>query len=217
MSKRESSHRKKSRSNKKNTVLTVRIKKEIDDILNAIAEKRNLTKAAVIREYLEKAKFFFMDHNSIKSLNENNLVLLKRRYFKKILSEFKEQRQIELATELARFINDLARLKGRIDDISYKLDLIEEYGFFPKFIDNEGYILIDKKFGPERFVEAFVWFLITLGDQGDFSRDFTTEEIEDSSRTRKKYMSTIQPVRRDASHYAFEFAKIENEKELENK
>jgi hypothetical protein len=99
-----------------------------------------------------------------------------------------------------------------LDDISYKLDLCEEYGLFPKFIDKQNYILITKKFGPERFVEAFIWYLITKGDKGDFDKEFITEELEDSSKLMKKYKETIQPVRRDASHFAFEFAKVEDKK-----
>jgi len=211
---------KKNPSNKDNkdpkeesTVLTVRIKKSLDEALNNISESRRLTKAAVIREYLEKSKFFLMDHNSIKSLNQNELILLKQRFFNKMLSEFDEKRQIELATELARFINDLARIKGNMDDILYKLDLCEEYGFFPKFLDHDGYILINKRFGPERFVEAFIWILITMGDKGDFDREFITEEIEDSKKVAERYMEMIQPVRRDETHYAFEFARLKEENE----
>jgi poly-beta-hydroxyalkanoate depolymerase len=100
-----------------------------------------------------------------------------------------------------------------MDDISYKLDLCEEYGFFPKFLDHDGYILINKKFGPKRFVEAFMWILITMGDKGDYDREFITEEIEDSKKVAERYMETIQPVRRDATHYAFEFARMKEEGE----
>ncbi len=211
MDKNNSSNNDRADSKHESTVLTVRIKKNLDEVLNTIAENRHLTKAAVIREYLEKSEFFLMDHNSIKSLNQNELILLKRRFFNKIISELDEKRQIELATELARFINDLARLKGKMNDIPYKLDLCEEYGLFPKFLDEEGFILINKKFGPKRFVEAFMWILITMGDKGDYDREFTTEEIEDSKKVAERYMETIQPVRRDETHYAFEFARLKNE------
>ena len=197
---------------KKDAILTVRISPELDQTLDEICDKRRLTKAAVIREYLERARFFLIDHSSIKSLNENDLILLKRRFFKSIISKFDEHKQIEIGTELARFINDLARLQGKLDDVSYKLDLCEEYGLFPKFIDKQNYVLISKKFGPERFVEAFIWYLITKGDEGDYDKEFITKELEDSSKLMKKYKETIQPVRRDASHFAYEFAKIEEKK-----
>lgn len=199
----------------KTTVITVRISNDLDSGLAKIAEERNIPKAVVIREYLDKSRYFLIDHNSIKSFNKNNLMVLKRRYFKKIMEEFEERKQIELATELARFINDLARLEGKSDDVLYKLNLCEEYGFFSRYMDAEGYILISKRFGPQRFVEAFTWYLITMGNEGDFSLDFTTEEINDNSRIEKRYKKDIQPVRRDATHYAFEFAKLKDSDDKE--
>ncbi|MBD3196159.1 MAG: ribbon-helix-helix protein, CopG family [Candidatus Lokiarchaeota archaeon] len=198
------------KSSKNNdTVLTVRISSDLDETLNKICNRRRLTKAAVIREYLEMAKYFLIDRNSINSLNENELIILKRNYFKKIIEDLNEVTQIELGTELARFINDLARLEGKLDDKDYKLDLCEEYGLFPKFIDAHSYILFSKKFGPKKFVEAFAWQFITKGEKGDFSIEFTTEQLEDSSKLKKRYEETISPIRRDATHYAFEFAKSE--------
>ncbi|MFW6312158.1 MAG: hypothetical protein ACOC1K_07985, partial [Nanoarchaeota archaeon] len=143
----------------------------------------------------------------------NELLLLKRNYLKTLLENMDQIAQIDLGEELGRFINDLARLKGKLEDTEFKLDLCQAYGFFPKLIDNDGYILFPKQFGTKRFVEAFVWRLITMGNKGDFDRDFTEENIEDSRRTRSSYRDAIQPVRRDATHYAFEFAKIEEEEE----
>ncbi|TFG00013.1 MAG: ribbon-helix-helix protein, CopG family [Promethearchaeota archaeon] len=199
-------------SKDKSKVLTVRVSEELDEVLEQRSRDRKLTKAAVIRDYLEFAKFFLKDSNSVKSLNQNDLIILKNQFFKSMLSEFKEKVQIEFGKEMGRFINDMARLQSRVDDISYKLDLCEKYGLFPKFIDNDGYILINKSFGPRRFVESFTWYLITMATEGDFNKEFTTEEIEDSRSTRKEYEKKINPVRRDATHYAFEFAKIETEK-----
>ena len=193
---------------KSSNILTVRIYEDLDKVLDNICIKRGLTKATVVREYLEMAKFFLIDHNSIKSLNENHLILLKRTSFKNIIEKLDETNQIEIGTELARFINDLARLQGKIDDTEYKLYLCEEYGMFPKFIDKENYILFSKKFGPMKFVEAFVWTLITKGDKGDFDKQFIKEELSDSSKLKKKYEETIQPIQRDSSYYAFEFGKL---------
>jgi len=154
------------------------------------------------------AHFFLMDHNSIKSQNENNLIILKRSFFRNIIDNIDQLSQIEFGTELARFINDLARLEGKIDDIEYKLTLCEQYGMFPKFIDKQNYILFSNKFGPKKFVEAFAWYLITKGDKGDFDKQFIEEVLSDSSKLTKKYEETIQPIQRDSSHYAFEFARI---------
>jgi hypothetical protein len=199
-------------SREKSKVLTVRVSKDLDDILEKRSKERRLTKAAVIRDYLEFAQFYLKDADSLKSLNQNELIVLKKQFFKSILSERDERDQIELGKEMGRFINDMARLQGKVEDIPYKLELCEKYGLFPNFVDSEGYILVHKSFGPKRFVESFMWYLITMATKGDFNKEFITEEIEDSSRTKKKYEEEIQPVRRDATHYAFEFAKIEQEK-----
>jgi hypothetical protein len=199
-------------NNRKQTgVLTIRIDKELDDIINEICSRKEIKKAKFIRNYLELAKYMLINNNEIRSLNENNLIVLKRDYFKDIVKDMEEIRQIELGSRLGRFVNDVARIQKRINDIEFKLDLCQQYGFFNKFIDAGNYILFSKKFGPQRFVEAFVWQLITKGDKGDFDKTFIESEMEDNKKVRSKYNETIQPIRRDASYYAFEFAKLEQE------
>jgi hypothetical protein len=205
------SEKNKKKSSKKTAVVTIRIDADLDEELDFISENKQLSKAALIRNYLNLAKFFVIDHNSIISSNKNELLLLKRNYFKNLLENMDEKIQIDMGEELGQFINDLARLQGKLDDIEFKLGLCQAYGFFPKFIDRAGYILFPKQFGTKKFVEAFVWRLITMGNKGDFDKDFTEENIEDSRRTRSSYYDTIQPVRRDATHYAFEFARIKDE------
>ncbi|MEJ2278060.1 MAG: hypothetical protein P8Y70_09990 [Candidatus Lokiarchaeota archaeon] len=99
-----------------------------------------------------------------------------------------------------------------MDDLDFKLDLCEKFGLFPKFIDKDNFILFSKKFAPKKFLEAFVWQLVTLGEKGEFNKEFIDTEIESSKRTRSDYEETIKPVNRDASHYAFGFAKFERDK-----
>lgn len=188
-------------------VLTLRINSFLDDELTKISEKKRSSKASVIREYLDLVQFYIIDRNGIKSLNENDLVVVKKDFLRSMLEEFEEAKKIDLGTSLARYINDLARLQGKIDDIDFKLTLCEKYGFFPKFIDKEGYILVSNDFGPKKFVEAFVWILITKGDRGDYNKEFIDLDSK-SSKIRARYDETIQPVHRDASYYAFEFAKL---------
>ncbi|MFO8017316.1 MAG: CopG family transcriptional regulator [Promethearchaeia archaeon] len=206
--------KKKKKNKKKSAVITIRIDAELDERLNKISDSKQLSKAALIRNYLNLARFFVIDYNSITSLNKNELLLLKRNYLKDLLENMDQIAQIDMGEDLGRFINDLARLQGKLPDIEFKLDMCQAYGFFPKFIDNEGYILFPKQFGTKKFVESFVWRLITMGNKGDFDKDYTEENIEDSRRTRSSYYDDIQPVRRDATHYAFEFARLkEGEKE----
>ncbi|MFX0073761.1 MAG: hypothetical protein ACFFAO_21995, partial [Candidatus Hermodarchaeota archaeon] len=175
--------------------------------ISDICENKNIKKAKLIRDYLELIKYLRVTNNDIRSLNENNLIILKRDFFTDIIKDMDEIKQIELGTRLARFINDIARIQKK-EDINFRLDLCHYYGLFNKFIDADNYILFSKKFGPRRYVEAFAWQLITKGDKGDFDKSFIESEMEDNKKLRTKYQETIQPVRRDASYYGFEFAKL---------
>jgi len=191
-------------------VLTIRIDEDLDSKFNKQAIQTNITKANLIREYLEMAKYFNIKKNLFQSLNNNDLILVKQNFFNSIISiieDINPIKSIDLGTDLADFINDLARIEEKSDDIEYKLDLCERYGLFPKFVDKGNYILI-KKFAPKKFVEAFVWQLITEGKTGDFDKTFIDSEMEENKKLMTKYESQIQPVKRDNSYYSFEFAKL---------
>ena len=193
---------------KEKSVLTIRIDNDLDNIINEICEKKNITKASLIRNYLEMIRYVLVDKNTILSSNNNELLLLKKSVFRAVIDRFSEESQIDLGIELAQFINDLARLEGKLDDVEFKLDLCEQYGFFQKFIDKENYILITNKFGPKKFVEAFIYKLIKMGSEKDFDKDWTEEKIENSSKINNAYKKNVSPVERSAEHYSFEFAKI---------
>ncbi len=192
---------------KNDTVLTIRIDKELNDIIQQLGVKKRLSKSIVLRNYLELVRYFHVDHDSLRSLNENELIITKRNFLFNLLEELDELKQIEYGSRLARYINDIARIQGKDDEIGYKLDLCEKHGFFPKFIDKRNYILISKKFGPKKFVEAFSWILLTKGEEGDFDTAFIESEISKSSKIKRSYFEKINPIERDASYYAFEFAK----------
>ena len=187
-------------------VITVRIDKELDESLNIARSKTGLSKADIIRNYLNLSNYVFMQKGSIKSLDNRELIIFKRSFLKNLLKDMDEVAQIILGEKLARFINDIARIQRRINDLSYKLDICENLGFFPKFIDQEDYILISNKFGPRKFIEAFTWKLIT---EKDFNRQFVEAEISKNPKsTARNYKKEIAPVERLSSHYAFEFAKL---------
>ncbi|MFX1441956.1 MAG: hypothetical protein ACFFHV_00955 [Promethearchaeota archaeon] len=189
-------------------VLTVRINKEIDELLEKVKERKGTTKAMLIRNYLEMIKYISINNGSIRSLDDRNLVIIKRKTFKNYLKNFGEEEQIRQGIKLAESINDIARVQGKLDDISYKLDLCEHLGFFPKFIDEEGYILFSDKFGPKKFVEAFIYKLINFQPDDEYDMNFSEEGLEKSKDVRKDYQKKINPVKRASSYYAFEFAKI---------
>ena len=189
------------------SVLTVRISKELDQILDKIKDRKGISKATIIRYYLEMAKYILIDIGTIRSLDERDMITIKKKTFKKYLKNMEEEEQMEQGVKFARFINDLARVQGKLYDINYKLDLCEHLGFFPKFIDEDNYILISNKFGPKKFVEAFAFKLIKYDPKVEFDYTFTEEALE-SSKKKQAYERFIEPVNRAASYYAFEFAKI---------
>ncbi len=189
-------------------VLTVRIDKDLDAILEEIKKNRGLTKATVIRNYLELARYAFVDQTSIRSLDDRDMIVIKRSSFRKFLESAEEEMQIEWGLKFARFINDLSRLQGQIENIDYKLDLCEHLGFFNKFIDRENYILFSDKFGPEKFIESFVYKIIHFEPKHEYDRSFTSTTIESQSKIRSKYNKEIGPETRAKSYYAFKFAKL---------
>jgi len=168
--------------------------------------KLGLSKADFIRKYLDMSKYFVIQNNAIKSLNNRDFIILKKSTFRKLLEPLDEANQMELGNKLARFINDIARLEGQIDNIDYKLDLCEHLGLFPKFIDKENYILISKKLGPRKFTEIFIYKLINYDPKDIY--DYTEEEMKSSKSLRSQYKKEIGPVDRSSSHYSYEFAKM---------
>jgi len=193
------------------SVLTVRISKELDQTLEKIRERKGISKATVIRYYLEMAKYILIDIGSIRSLDERDMITIKKKTFKNYLKSLEEEVQMIQGIKFARFINDLARVQGKLEDLDYKLDLCEHLGFFPKFIDEEHYILFSNKFGPKKFVEAFAYKLINHDPELEYDLSFTEEAV--NSKKKGAYVKTIQPVDRAASYYAFEFAKVPEIKE----
>lgn len=186
-------------------VITVRIDEDLNNNIEEIRQKLGISKADFIRNYLEMSKSIIKQKGSIISLNKRDLMIVKRSYLRKLIEGSVEGEQIKLGDKLGLFINDIARIKGKVDDIDYKLDLCDSLGFFLRDIDHEGYINILKKFGPKKFVEAFIWRLFK---QEEFNSKYTEEELKGSKSLTQQYEKEIQTVNRSSSHYSFEFAKI---------
>jgi len=191
------------------SVITVRIDEELNRNIDKLKKKLGISKADLIRNYLKMSKFIIKQKNSIKSLNDRDCIIIKRSFYRKLIDTLEEVDQMELGLKTARFINDIARLQGKIENIEYKLDLCEHLGFFPKLVDEDKYILFSKKFGSKKFSEAFVYKLINHEPKSKYNTRFTDETIENNKSLRTQYKKEINPVEeRSASHYAFEFAKL---------
>ncbi|UCD01715.1 MAG: hypothetical protein JSV23_01450 [Promethearchaeota archaeon] len=190
------------------SVITVRIDDELNYNIEKTRSKLGISKADLIRNYLDLSKYLIKQKGSIQSLNDRDFIIIKKSYLRKLIENCDEEEQIELGEKLARFINDCARINGKLDDIDYKLELCDNLGFFRKFTDDEKYILVDKKFGPAKFAESFMW---SIFNQGEFNLDWISSKIETQSKIRTAYKNKVQPVERSSSHYSFGFAKIAEE------
>ncbi|MFX1258794.1 MAG: hypothetical protein ACFFAN_13115 [Promethearchaeota archaeon] len=192
------------------SVITVRIDEELNNNIDKVSRKLGISKADLIRNYLDLSKYFIKQKGIIQSLNDRDLIIIKRSFLRNIIDQENEDDQIELGEKLARLINDCARIYGKLDDIDYKLDLCDNLGFFRKFIGENNHVLIDKKFGPQKFVEAFTWRLF---NKGEFNANWITSKIDDQSKIKSAYMKQVQPIEISSSHFSFEFAKITDEEE----
>ena len=196
----------KQKGNKENTsIITVRIDEELKLNIDRIREKLGISKAVLIRNYLEMSKYIIKQKSSIQSLNTRDMVIVKKSYLRKLIEKEEESDQIIFGENLARFVNDIATIKNKTDDINYKLDLCDHLGFFPREIDDDNYILVLKKFGPKRFVEAFIW---SLFKQKKFNPRFTEDDFKGSKSLTQQYNREVHPIKRSSSHYSFEFAKV---------
>lgn len=192
-------------------VITVRIDNELNNNLDILMEKLGLSKADIIRNYLELSQYLIKQKSFLKSPDNRDFIIIKKSYLRKLIEKVEEEDQIEWGNKIGRFINDIARINGRLNDIDYKLDICENFGFFTKFIDEDNYLLITNKFGPQKFVEAFIW---QLYKQEEYNKDYTTAKIESTNKIRTQYQKEVNPIVRTSSHYSFEFAKFTEELEI---
>jgi len=212
-SKPKSSNRK-SKLKDSTIVITVRIDEELNEIIEKNRLKLGISKADFIRNYLEMAKYLVINPDkTIKSLHNRDFIIIKKSLLKKLIEVMDEKEQMELGIKVARFITDIATLQGELDNIDYKLDLCEHLGFFPKLIDDEKYILFSRKFGPKKFIEAFVYKLIKYEPKYVYDTRFTEENIKSQSKIKSAHTKELQQVERLSSHYSFEFAKISEDED----
>ncbi|MFX1376179.1 MAG: hypothetical protein ACFFA0_10225 [Promethearchaeota archaeon] len=200
--------KKRNESKDSSVVITVRIDEQLNSGLEKIKRDLGISKANIIRNYLEFSQCVIKQKNSIKSLDDQDFIIIMRSFLREIIEKIEEPEQILLGDKLARFINSISLIKNRVDDLNFKLDLCNNLGFFRKYIDDQSYVLISKKFGPKKFVEAFTWQLFK---KKEFNSRYTEEELKGSKSLTQQYKKEIHPVDRISSYYSFEFAKIPEE------
>ena len=192
-------------SNSNSNVITIRISQELNEVIDKMKNRLDISKADLIRNYLEMSKYLIKQKGKLKSLNERDFIIAKRSFLRKIIESSEELEQIMLGDKLARFILDIARISGKIDDLDYKLDICDNLGFFPKFIDEDNFLLVTKKFGPKKYVEAFLYRLF-YGKE--MNNNYTEDNLKGNKSLTQKYKNEFKNVQRSESHYSYEFAII---------
>jgi len=192
-------------------VITIRIDEELNDQLDKMHKRMGITKTSLIKNYLELSKYVIKQKSALQSLNDRDLVVVKRSFLRNLIERLDEKEQLNFGDKLGVLINDIARIYGKQEDISYKVDFCDKLGFFSSILDDDNNLLVVKKLGPKKFVEAFLWRLF---EQKKLNPNYFEDEMKGNKSLRQKYKSQIKELDISSSHYSYEFAKIpENNKE----
>ncbi|MBY8979489.1 MAG: hypothetical protein KGD72_03780 [Candidatus Lokiarchaeota archaeon] len=189
-------------------VITIRIDQELSDNLDRMKDRMGITKNNLIKNYLELSKYFLKGKSTIQSLNDRDLVVIKRSFLRNLIERLDETEQINFGDKLGRLINDIARIYGKQEDLQYKIDFCDNLGFFNNLLDESNYVLVEKKFGPSKFAEAFLWRIF---EQKELNPNYIEEEMKGNKSLRQKYKSQIKQLEISSSHYSYEFARIDKE------
>ncbi len=191
-------------------VITIRIDQELNYNLDRIKDRMGITKNNLIKNYLSLSKYFLKRKSAIRSLNDRDLVVIKRSFLRNLIENLAETEQLYFGDKLGRFINDIARIYGKQEDLEYKVDFCDNIGFFNNLLDENNNVLVEKKFGPTKFVEAFLWRLF---EQKELNPNYLEEEMKGNKSLRQKYKNQMKQLDISSSHYSYEFAKLDEETE----
>ena len=191
-------------------VITIRIDQELNDNLDRMKDRMGINKNSLIKNYLELSKYFLKHKSTIRSLNDRDLVVVKRSFLRNLIEQLDEKKQLSSGDKIGRFINDIARIYGKQEDLEYKIDFCDNLGFFNNLLDESNYLLVEKKFGPSKFAEAFLWRLF---EQKELNPNYIEEEMKGNKSLRQKYKNQIKQLDISSSHYSYEFARLDEETE----
>ena len=191
---------------KQTKVITIRIDQELSDNLDRMKDRMGITKNNLIKNYLELSKYFLKGKSTIQSLNDRDLVVIKRSFLRNLIERLDETEQITFGDKLGRLINDIARIYGKQEDLQYKINFCDNLGFFNNLLDESNYVLVEKKFGPAKFTEAFLWRIF---EQKELNPNYIEEEMKGNKSLRQKYKNQIKQLDISSSHYSYEFARID--------
>jgi len=186
-------------------VITIRIEEELNENLDKMKKRIGITKSNLIKNYLELSKYLIKQKSALQSLNDRDLVVVKRSFLRNLIEHLDESDQLLFGDKMGVFVNDIARIYGKEDDKLYKVDFCDNLGYFSSIIDEFNNLLVVRKLGPKKFVEAFLWRLF---EQKELDPNYIEEEMKGNKSLRQKYRSQIKDLDISSSHYSYEFAKI---------
>lgn len=188
-------------------VLTVRIDSDLDDSINLVRDNLRISKADLIRSYLNLTNYLQIRAGEIKTSDNIDFIFLSRNIFTECINTIDELGQVKIGEKLANFVIGIARNRNEQENLDFKLDICDTLGFFPKYIDAEDYIYIVHEFGPQKFAEAFIWYLIRQEKY-----PFLESDMANNKKLRSRYNEeVIVKPERSARNYTFEFAKLKKE------
>ncbi|MFX0074316.1 MAG: hypothetical protein ACFE96_02660 [Candidatus Hermodarchaeota archaeon] len=191
-------------------VITIRINEELNEHLDRMNKRIGITKTNLIKNYLKLSKYIIKQKSALQSLNDRDLVIIKRSFLRNLIERLEESEQLLFGDKLGVFINDIARIYGKQEDIPYKVDFCDNLGFFSSIIDDDNNLLVIRKFGPKKFVEALLWRIF---EQKELNPNYIEEEMKGNKSLRQKYNNQIKELDISSSHYSYEFAKIPEKSE----
>ena len=186
-------------------VITIRIDQELNEYLDKMHKRLGVTKTSLIKNYLGLSKYIVKQKSTLQSLNDRDLIIIKRSHLRNLIERLDESDQLLFGDKLGVVVNDIARIYGKQEDITYKIDFCDNLGYFSSIIDDDNNLLVVKKFGPKKFVEAFLWRLF---EQKELNPNYIEEEMKGNKSLRQRYNNQIKELDISSSHYSYEFAKF---------
>jgi len=142
-------------SKKLSKVITIRIDEELNEHLDNMKERMGISKTNLIKNYLELSKYLIKNKTAIQSLNDRDLIVVKKSFLRNLIERLEEKEQLNFGDKLARLINDIARIYGKQEDLRYKVDFCENLGFFNSFFDDNNYLLTTKNLVRKNSLKLF--------------------------------------------------------------
>ena len=72
-------------TNSNSSILTIRIDQDLNEHIEKLKSRLGVSKADIIRNFLELSKYLIKQKNSLKSLNDRDFIIVKRSFLRKLI------------------------------------------------------------------------------------------------------------------------------------